>query len=384
MQKPLRYAAAILWCLNFAAPAFAHEHPATPRQELAASATVDANDVLWIATAKAGRVWVQRTQTGLADLSAPVPIGDVPYKVTAQGENRPKIAISKNGVVLVSYTTADTAPYAGHVNFTRSTDGGRSFSPPIRLNDDPRNISHRFESLIIEANGRVRVVWIDRRDVEDGKRRNGASLYTVWSDDDGATWSANQRLSETSCECCRLSLANDPAGHAWVLWRNIFSTKLRDHAVMPLSGGTPQRATFSGWQLDACPHQGPALAIDREDVRHLVWFAGNAPRGLFYSRLWANGEPLGNPHPLTPDGAYPAITTHQNNVLIAWLRFDGEAHRLEFTRSRDGGQTWQPTTTLARTPGAADYPQWLLRENHPQLFWRTANDGFHLLNPILD
>lgn len=361
------------------APAPAHEPAA--RNELAASAAVDLAGNLWVVSARGGRLFVQKSAGDVDALSAPVAVFDAPMKVLAQGENRPKIAVTDKGVILVTFTTAGSAPYSGHVHFSRSTDGGRSFSRPRLINDDTRDISHRFDNLIIEGSGRIRVVWIDRRDVADGRAKVGASIFTAWSDDEGASWSPNARLAQSSCECCRIALATDAAGKAIALWRHVFEPNIRDHALMAVDDKNLVRATFSDWRLDACPHQGPALAIDKTGVRHLVAFAGIKDGGLFYSRLDANGKPLGQPQRLTDTGAHAAIFTRDQEVLVAWIRFDGETHRLELARSKDAGETWQPAVTLRASAGPVDQTQWLMRHNAPVLFWRTRNEGLQLIKP---
>jgi len=368
--------------LGLAGAAFAQHH--APRSELAASAAVDAQDRLWVVSARQGRLWLQQAPAGSSVLSAPQAITPMEDKITAVGENRPKIAITPRGVVLITWTVAASRPYAGHVMFTRSTDGARTFEPPRRINDDARDISHRFDNLIIDASGRAHIVWIDRRDIEDakarGQQRAGAALYQVHSDDEGASWSPNRRLTEDSCECCRIALGLDAAGKPHAVWRHIFHGSIRDHAVLPLdASGEPQRVSFSGWKINACPHQGPALAIDAKNIRHIVWFAGGEQAGLHYSRIDDNGIARGPAQRLTEHGVHPAIHVAGNKVSVLWTRFDGQHHQLELAQSQDGGDTWRSVVSIARSKGAVDYPQWLAQGGRSMAFWRTQDEGFQLL-----
>ncbi|MEY3202643.1 MAG: hypothetical protein RIR70_2193 [Pseudomonadota bacterium] len=369
----------------FCTPAIAQHH--APRGELAISAAADREGRLWVVFAKAGQLWLAHTAGGAESISAPIMVTDTPDKITAHGENRPKIAISKQGVMLITWTVASTKAYAGHVMFTRSTDGGKHFEKPRRINEDDRDISHRFDNLIIDGAGRVHVVWVDRRDVEDAKarleERAGASIYHAYSDDDGATWSPNQRLAESSCECCRIALSLDAKGEVQALWRHVFPGGIRDHAMLsPGAKGTPLRATFSDWQINACPHQGPTLAIDANNNRHLAWFAGGADAGLYYSRLDANGMPLGAALRLTEHGANPAIVVKGAKVAVLWTRFDGSAHQLELAHSHDAGSTWHAPTPIAASAGAVDYPQWVMQQDRLHALWRTADEGIRLIDRV--
>ena len=64
------------------------------------------------------------------------------------------------------YMIASVSPGGGtNVMFARSTNGGASFSAPVRINDDPVNSSkwHYFGTLSIAPNGRIDAVWLDTR-----------------------------------------------------------------------------------------------------------------------------------------------------------------------------------------------------------------------------
>ncbi len=51
------------------------------------------------------------------------------------------------------------------VRFSRSTDGGVSWSPSIKINDDiGTNAYQWFGTMSVAPNGRIDVVWLDTRD----------------------------------------------------------------------------------------------------------------------------------------------------------------------------------------------------------------------------
>ncbi|MCB0519104.1 MAG: hypothetical protein KDD27_09200 [Saprospiraceae bacterium] len=80
------------------------------------------------------------------------------------------------------------------VHFIRSTDGGATWSAPVRINDDASiNNWQWFGTMSIAPNGRIDVVWLDTRDNPDTLF---SSLYYAFSEDGGLSWSANERLSE--------------------------------------------------------------------------------------------------------------------------------------------------------------------------------------------
>ena len=81
-----------------------------------------------------------------------------------------------------------------NVMFSRSTDGGQTWSAPLRINDDAptQNAAHWFGTLSVAPNGRVDACWNDTRHSADNSL---SELYYSWSDDGGLTWSPNLPLS---------------------------------------------------------------------------------------------------------------------------------------------------------------------------------------------
>ena len=80
------------------------------------------------------------------------------------------------------------------VNFIRSTDGGQTWSAPIRINTDAadRNSYQWFAMQGVAPNSRIDAVWYDTR----GSLQPAVSqLYYAYSWDGGLTWSQNQPVT---------------------------------------------------------------------------------------------------------------------------------------------------------------------------------------------
>lgn len=97
-------------------------------------------------------------------------------------------------VYLLSTVRSNTTVDNADIVFSRSTDGGQTWSPPIKINDDnSTNNWQWFGTISVAPNGRIDVAWVDTRDASTGFN---STLYFSYSNDGGLTWSINEALSE--------------------------------------------------------------------------------------------------------------------------------------------------------------------------------------------
>ncbi len=355
------------------------------RAPLAVTTAFDARGRLWLASVDHGHVLVRYSDDLGNSYSAPVRVNPEPERIAADGENRPKLAFGKHGEVYVSWTQSLDVPFAGHVRFAHSRDGGKTFSPPITVNDDRALISHRFDSLIVDGAGRVHLVWLDKRAKDAaGGAYAGIALYHAVSTDGGKSFSANRKLADHTCECCRIALVLDADGVPAALWRHVFGQNTRDHALLRLDGTSAMmRASHDDWRVDGCPHHGPALSIGPDGVYHLAWYTGAPGRtGLYYRRSHDQGKRFTEPMRFGNPGAQPArpqVLSFGKRVVLAWKEFDGKSSLVRAMGSRDGGATWSAPETLARTEGASDHPQLLPDRGRVFLGWQSVSEGFRLI-----
>jgi hypothetical protein len=341
---------------------------------LAVAADFDAKGNLWLARVVGQQIFVSRSADAGKGFSEPVAVNRVPELISADGEARPQIAaVGKR--VYVSWTQALPQPFAGHVRFAVSEDGGRTFGEPVTVNDDSRPITHRFNAMLADNRG-VTLAWIDKRDGTDNADYRGAAIYTARSTDGGRSFEANRKLADHSCECCRLGMAADTDGTPVVFWRQIFGKNVRDFALARLDEPL-RRVTEDCWEIDACPHHGGALAIDGEGGRHLAWFTGAEKfPGLHYRRI--DGDTMSMPMRfgnLDAQAGHPQVAVVGKQVVLVWREYDGRNHTIRQMVSRDRGQNWSAPSSIARTAGAADDPLLRVGGNAIWLVWNTAADG---------
>jgi hypothetical protein len=103
---------------------------------------------------------------------------------------------TNNYIYMVATVEQFSAANGSDVMFSRSTDGGLTFSAPHRINDDPVNPNkwHWFGTLAVAPNGRIDSMWLDTRNAANN---TDSQLFYSWSTDGGVTWAPNVAVSDS-------------------------------------------------------------------------------------------------------------------------------------------------------------------------------------------
>lgn len=380
-----------LFCLlPMVAAAHAHD-PSMPMvgmqhgTALGASAAFDGHGRLWMVTAGHGHVWLRHSDDFGKTLSAPVPVNQVAEKIDAHGENRPGIAISSKGQIYVSWTHPLAERWTSEVRFSRSTDHGSTFSAPITLGGAAPDGSRAFAALAVAGNDDVVLAWIDNGDPSAPKiagQPHRASIYYDWSADGGKAFVPPRRLMNHSCECCRIALARTPGGAVATLFRGVYGHNIRDHAFATLNtDGRPDdvaRVTFSGWQIAACPEQGPGLAIGADGVRHGVWYEASHGPAIWYGQVDPGHPPRHKLKLGGPGAGHADVAASGHDAWVAWNQVDAKGYQLMLRVSRDDGDQFGAPRAIATSDVAVYSPQLLVYRGRAYVAWNTA-DGFRVI-----
>ena len=191
------------------------------------------------------------------------------------------------------------------------------------------------------------------------------------------------------CYCCKTALAAGPDGTLFAAWRHVYPGNFRDIAfAISRDGGrsfsAPARVSEDRWEINGCPDDGPAIAIDATGTAHLVWptvLDGPTPEGaLFYSstRDGARFTPrvriptLGGPKPSHPQIAVDGT----GRTFVAWDEVIGGLRvaairelRLESGRPAEFGEV-----VRLSLDGAAEYPAIAATGTGLVAAWTTGGD----------
>ena len=371
-----------------AKPAASSQHARHQRPQLATGAAIAPDGRLWVVGLNAqAQLFVQSTPLdGALQWSEARILSTGADPIAADGESRPKIVFGPKGWAVISYTMPLAKPYTGFIRMLRSSDGGQTFSAPFTVHQDRQEITHRFESVAFDAQGVLHTLWVDKRDQPpkgSAQKYAGAAIYRNESKDGGQTFGPDTKVADHSCECCRIGLVRNPQGQLQATWRHVFDNSTRDHAFA--SVGAPAnritRSTHDDWQINACPHHGPGLALNAATSGyHTVWFgirkvAGQDQAAVRYARLNAQGEPLPETLRVLPDARaeHADVMADGQNVAVVWRSSEGAQTTLKAWLSSDGGQNFT-LKTLGQATGYNDHPRLAQSGARMVVVWRNTQE----------
>ena len=236
----------------------------------------------WAASgAKGTDIYAAVSTDGARTFGAPVRVNDIDGDASVNGEQPPRVLIDGTTVDVLWVSKRDGV--AG-VRAAASTDGGRTFGPARSISPGGVTGARGWESAALGAGGAVHAVWLDGRSAAPmdhsksapGKHQHGDMRQDIYH----AMWTGPDAPVETLvasnvCFCCKTAVAAR-GSDVYVAWRHLFPGGVRDIAMARSTDGgrtflDPVRVSEDNWKIDACPDDGPAMAIDAQGAVRPAW-----------------------------------------------------------------------------------------------------------------
>ncbi|MEO7273657.1 MAG: sialidase family protein, partial [Vicinamibacterales bacterium] len=357
----------------------------------------------WSASTPKGEtdIYASVSADGGTTFGTPVRVNSAAGTAKVNGEQAPRVTLAaapsgllKIVVVWVGGVKAGTALLSA-----RSDDGGKTFGAAAVVPGSDAAGSRGWQSAAADNKGVVHALWLDHRGLVPpagaaGTHTHGLSSASGASSDGVAMAEKSalyasvvgradsvRTITNSVCYCCKTAMVSAADGSLYVAWRHVFPGGIRDiAAAVSKDGGltfsAPAKVSNDGWKLNACPDDGPAMAIDKGGRLHVVWptlvktAAGSDSLGLFHAtsmdgRTFTARERVpteGLPHhpqvAATPDGG----------VVVTWDESTGGSRRVAFARAPGSGG---PLTRIARVADGS-YPVAVSTGDATIAAWTTA------------
>lgn len=231
------------------------------------------------------------------------------------------------------------------------------FSPPKNISNSSGNTQN--QQIAVDAKGNINVVWLD-----NGSGTN-AVLFSR-SSDGGMTFSTPQNLSSQAGSSAFLpEMALDSAGNVYILW----SDNSSGNGGVFLTRSTDGGADFSVPQIISHAGANPAgdqLVVDSNSNINVAW-SDNSPGyyAVFFSRSTDGGATFSATLQVSTNASVSsfiagAIVDSSGNINIAWVD-RGSSGFFPFTdfllsRSVDGGATFSAPNVIDSETGSPFHP----------------------------
>ncbi len=299
--------------------------------------------------------------------------------IEPHGESPPKLEYAPDGTLYALYAVGREEagrrfPFTT-LRLASSHDGGRSWDAPRTVGGDSVPGSRNFHALHAAADGSLYVAWLEAR----GGRKS--ATYLTRSTDGGRSWTPSVRVDAAeSCPCCRTAIATSKDGALYLAWRSVLPGSVRDIVVASsrdhgATWSTPVRAHADDFVFDGCPHAGPSLAVDAQGRVHIAWWTGKeGAAGVYYARSDDGAKRFGPAVALgVADFARPAHAQLQLGgegvVVVAWDDARTAIPRVTVRVSHDGGGSFGPGAVASDSTMAATFPVLALGEDGFTLAW---------------
>jgi hypothetical protein len=292
-------------------------------------------------------VFVAVSRDGGNRFAEPVQVNAIAGEARLGGELPPRVELlgRANGdpEIIVLWTARGAST---EIKTARSSDGGKSFSFPVTLQSSGVRGDRGWAALAIDKSGEAHAIWLDHRGLASDDNQKAHADHKAAEHDGTAmaqrsglfyaageqtSWRQEQELTTGVCYCCKTALAVAPSGTIYAAWRHVYSGNFRDIAFTSSRDAgrtfaTPTRISEDQWQLNGCPDDGPAMAVDGAGTVHVVWptvLTGPVSQGALFYATSSDGRTftprvrvstLGSPKPSHPQIAVDA----KGRIILAW------------------------------------------------------------------
>ncbi|WP_445666090.1 sialidase family protein [Fodinibius sp. AD559] len=279
----------------------------------------------------------------------------------------PSIIANNDGPVAAHWLNKKPGgPYAYDVNISATDKSGHWNQALVPHNDDTPT-EHGFVSMVPWGEDTFLVVWLDGRKT-DG--RSGEEYYNLdyamtlrgaLIDRDG---NIQERflIDDAVCDCCPTSLIKTSEG-AIVAYRNRTDNEIRDIYTSRFNGEewtSPKAVYNDGWEIGACPVNGPMLAAE-DSLVTIAWHTGaNDNPTAKYAYSVDSGTTFSEPVILNDSTSLGRVDAeiYKGISYLSWLE-KGKNKALLKVASFNGGNQINQSKTVAKLSESrrTGYPQ---------------------------
>ncbi|MCK4672611.1 T9SS type A sorting domain-containing protein [candidate division WOR-3 bacterium] len=278
--------------------------------------------------------------------------------------SRPHLTLDALGNIYIAYRLKNDNTDNQDIYFTKSTDGGDSFSSPIMVNDSVEVLYQDDCAIAVDSSGQnVYIVWEDKReplyevDIYFAHSTDGGTSFLpsmrVNDDDSAMQWHPVITCDETGQNVYVAWMDNRDTLHGW----DVYFSRSTDYGQTFEPNYLISDTTTTGGTV-----QGYPSIYYKNDIIYLVWRDQSNGYCVQFAKSTDNGLSFG-PQVLVPDdpdayGGYPSISADDSGkVCVVWKDardYITYGHDIYFAFSSDKGQSFNQNVLVNDHLGVVD------------------------------
>lgn len=270
---------------------------------------------------------------------------------TPLGSDFPVLAVGPRDRLYLVWEDFSIIPMIGEILVSISDNGGATWTPYRNLSQTKPSSSR--PSIAVDAHGAVSIIWLEG---------HGQLLFTR-SIDGGTTWSAPRDIvpGSTANRTRAPALVGTPHGALWVAWAMADG---RGYVVGSRDGGATWGKPVD--LSDDERVVAPTLAVAADGGLYAAWSVTTGLYSdLVFARLSVAGDTvIASTPPVNLSGSPDVssvepslVVTAKGDVICAWHEVIPGNTEVFVAQSADGGLTFAPPTNVSRTPGNSLAPR---------------------------
>ena len=196
-------------------------------------------------------------------------------------------------------------------------------------------------------------LWLDAR---EGKK--DPSPYTSFSKDQGETLSANLKIDDMACVCCRTHATVAQDETVYLAWRKIYPGNIRENVVArAIDGGqsysSPVIVGHDRWAFEGCPHRPATMGTDHQGRLYVTWYTEGPDDipGVYFAYSDDQGKTFTPRSRLNlSKGTFPdhpqLAVDRKGRLLVIWEEQSPVRREIVMSYSLDRGATFSPPIKL--------------------------------------
>ena len=236
------------------------------------------------------------------------------------------------------------------IAFAKSSDNGTTFSSPKQISDPAKDSA--FPQIAAYGNN-VYVTWLGRT------TNDVTNVFFTKSSDGGATFSTPIAITAHSGNSGVPKIYAN-ANNVYLMWEDNSAKNFDVYLSTSSDSGNTFDAPVD-ISNNAGDSGAPQMIVDGNNI-YATWMdftPGNFD--VMFSKSTDGGQTFAKPVNLSVDGqdsGYPQLAAAGNNVYVTWTNaVSDKNYDIFFAKSADGGKTFGQPLNVSNTVGASGWPQ---------------------------